>query len=225
MPFRFSSARIAVCAILAFPVTAPCQGSDISIGIRAGTTGVGAQVAKLVNDHVAVRAQGNYLSYKTTQKQDDVSFDFHLKLKSFAGLIDLFPGKRGSFHFTGGIMTSPAEVTGTGKPTGGGYEINHHTYTSAEVGTLTGNVKWPGAAPYAGLGFGTPANHGGGLSFVLDLGAVIAKPKATLTATGTKANDPTFQSDLNSLRDTVQRNIDKYAKVFPVLQLGIVYRF
>jgi hypothetical protein len=199
------------------------HSADASIGVRFGTLGVGGEVAKLVTSHLGLRVGANFLNYSTSRTESDISFDAKLKMKGMSALVDLFPGSRGSFHLTGGIMTNPVEITATGVPSGTGtYEINGTTYTAAQVGTLTGSGKWPKTSPYAGFGFGTPAASKGGLKFVFDLGAVISKPTITLSASN---QDPTLQANVAAQQAKTQKDVEKYAKVYPVLSFGLVYRF
>lgn len=202
--------------------SAPARHTDLGIGLRVGTPGFGLEVAKLVSSHLAARVGVNYFKLSTSKTQSDISYDATLKLQGVSAVLDLYPGRRGSFHFTGGLMTNPARVTATGQPTGGTFKINGNTYTSAQVGTLTGIGKFPGVAPYLGLGFGTPARKAR-LAFLFDLGAAIGKAKITLNATGATSN-PQLASDLRAQQDTTQRDIDKYAKVYPVLSFGLAYR-
>ncbi len=217
-------AGLLLCAPLSAQTrTVSHHGADASIGVRFGTLGLGGEVAKLINPHIGLRVGANFLSHSITRTESDITFDATLKLKGVSGLVDLFPGSRGSFHLTGGIMTNPMEITAVGVPTSGGsYTINNVDYTAAQVGTLTASGKWPKTSPYAGFGFGSPASNGGGLKFVFDLGAVIAKPTILLAATGTA---PGLQANVAAQQVKTQADVEKYAKVYPVISFGLVYRF
>jgi len=198
--------------------------SDAAIGLTLGTPGIGLQASKLLTPHVGLRVGANYFKLSRTQSKSDISYDASLKLQGVSALIDLYPGARGSFHLSGGIMTDPLKVTGTGQPGAGGtFTINNDTYTSAEVGTLGLVAKYPSTSPYAGFGIGTPARGHSALGFTFDLGAAIGKPKVALTATGA-ASDPALAADLKAQQDKTQKDVQKL-KVFPVLQLGLGYRF
>jgi len=199
--------------------------ANAAVALRAGTPGIGGDLSLLLFSHAALRVSGAFYQLNTTRTQNDITFNATLKLHSFAGLLDLYPRARGSFHFTVGGVTDPAELDGTGRPSGSTFKINGTTYPSSVVGTLTGVVKFPSAAPYVGLGFGTPAHrHGVGVYFLFDLGAVIAQPTVSLTATGSAMN-PALGANLQAQVDTTQRDIDNYVKVYPVLSLGIGVRF
>lgn len=220
MRARFLAALAAIlpCATL----HAQQHGADLSIGVRAGTLGIGAEINKLLTGHIGVRASINTFSASTTQTQSDVNFDANLKLKAFTGLLDLYPGNRGSFHVTGGIITNPITVDATGVPTGGSYTLDGTTYSAAQVGTLSGHGEFPKTSAYAGLGFGTPAARQFGLKFVFDVGAAIGKPTITLAST---SSDPNVQNSVAAQQVKTQNDVDKYAKVYPVVSLGLVARF
>ncbi|MEP6571739.1 MAG: hypothetical protein ABJD11_03555 [Gemmatimonadota bacterium] len=195
--------------------------SDAAVGIRFGTLGLGLELGKLLMDHVSARVGFNFGSLNNTGKQQSgITYDVHLKLKAVEALVDFYPAKRGVMHFTAGLLTNPLTINGDGQPNGSGtFTINNHTYTAAQVGTLTAIGKYPSVSPYLGLGFGTPADRGGRIKFLFDLGVGIGKPKLSLTSTGA-ASDPTLQADLDVQRDKTQKNLDK-VPVYPVISLGL----
>ncbi len=195
------------------------HGSDMSIGVRAGTLGIGPEISKLVTSHVGLRVGINFFSESHTFNQSNANVDATLKLKAFTGLLDLYPGARGSFHLSAGVITNPVTVTGSGTPSGN-ITINNTQYTPGQVGTMTLTGEWPSASPYVGLGFGTPAASHAALHLVFDIGAAIGKPNITLTSTGAASN-ATLQSDLAAQVSTIQNKVP----VYPVVALGLVVRF
>lgn len=204
---------------------AAAHHSDASIAVRVSTTGFGGEVAKQLTGHLAARIGGSGYSLNTNKSQSDISYDASLKLHSFSALINLSPSTRGSFHLATGFVTNPMTIAATGVPAPGGtFKINGTTYTTSQVGTLTLEGKFPGMRPYLGFGFGTPANTGAGLAPLLDFGAFLGKPTITLTATGAASN-PQLAADLMAQETTTQHSVRKYLKVYPILSLGLGYRF
>ncbi len=200
------------------------RSSDAAIGVRAGLLGIGGEVSKLLTSHVGVRVGVNTFSATLNAKeQSNITYNGKVKLQSFTALLDLYPSPRGSFHLTGGLITRPLKVTLTGVPTGGTFDINSHPYTAAAVGTLTGTGEYGSAMPYVGIGVGTAASKHGGLAFVFDLGTAIGKPTISLTASGA-ANNAQLQSDLAAQIASTQKDLDK-VPVYPVLSIGLMYRF
>ncbi len=129
--------------------------ADVSVDLSVGTLGVGLQIAKLVTPHVGLRAGASYFSLNRNITQTDVQYDASVKLQSFSGLVDFFPGSRGPFRLTGGVISNQDKVDATGTCSST-IKINGQSYTCSQVGTLSGSVKFPSASPYVGLGFGTP---------------------------------------------------------------------
>jgi hypothetical protein len=210
---------VTVCAIA--PLTAQ---AGFSIGGRAGTLGLGLEAAKLITPNIAVRGALYRYSREFDRQESDVEFTVDLKFDGYTGLVDFFPSGGGSFHLTGGIMSAPAEVDGVGQPTGGTYTFNGVEYTAAEVGTVNGTVRWKKTMPYAGLGWGTPASKRGGLTFLFDLGVGIGKPTIGLTASSAVPGS-TLAEDVEAERQQVQADVNKYLKVYPVVNLGLAIRF
>ncbi len=197
--------------------------SDVSVAVRFGTLGLGLEVGKLLTNHVSARIGANYLSFNTSRTTKGIDYTVAAKLQAVTGLLDLYPASRGSFHFTAGVITDPLKVTATGVPNGSTFTINGHSYTAAQVGTLTGAFKFPSARPYLGLGFGTPARRGGAFGFFFDLGAGLGKPDVTLNATGATAGSA-LDADLQAQIATTRTDVAKL-KFYPVLSFGLAVRF
>lgn len=197
---------------------------DLSVAVRAGTLGYGVEVGKLVTGHLGVRAAAYLLTYHRAQAFDDVQYDANLNLRNASALVDLFPGNRGRFHLTGGIVMGRTELSGTGVPQGGTFDINGQTYASDQVGTLSGAARFPRLRPYAGIGWGSPARNRGRLGFSTDIGVVYGRPSVTFAATGMAA-DPQLRADLEAQRLDAQTQVDRYARFYPVMNWGLTYRF
>lgn len=198
--------------------------ADLSVAVRASTLGFGAELSKLILPNVGVRAGVNTLTRDINRTQQDIRYDVELDFQSVSGLVDFFPSSRGSFHLTGGVISAPADIDGIGQPVGGNFTINGQNYTAAEVGTVTGTVRWPSALPYAGIGWGTPASRRGGLAFLFDLGVGIGTPALNLNATSAVPGS-TLAADVAAEQNRVQDDVDRYFRVYPVVSIGLALRF
>lgn len=198
--------------------------SDFSIGVRAGTLGLGIEASKLITGNIGVRAALHSTSHDFQDSEEGIDYAVDAKFKAITALVDFYLSRRGTFHFTAGLVTAPAEITGTGQPDGDSYTINGTEYTAAEVGTVVGKVVFPDILPYVGLGWGTAAKRGGRLGFVFDLGVAFGTPTLDLTASSAVPGSP-LAEDVEAERLEIQDHLDQYFKVYPVISLGIVIKF
>lgn len=213
-----------VAMVVAVAVCGPAGAAGI--GVRAGTTGVGADVGWSIAPTLAARLGYSGLSYGTDVTSTDVRYDAKLKLSNFSGLLDWSP--LGPFRITAGVMGGDNKLEVTGTPTAGTFTINGTTYNASDVGNLRGTVK-PGnrAAPYLGFGYGNVA--GAGVNFYFDIGVMLqGSPKTALTANcGAALNAAQctqLQNDVAAEQRRLDDKLSKY-KYYPVASIGITIGF
>jgi hypothetical protein len=197
--------------------------SDMSLGLRLGTLGIGVEFSRLLGDNFGFRVGGNYFSLNQTSTKKDITYDATLKLQAFTGLLDWYPASRGTFHVTAGVISNPLTFSGIGKPTGGTITINKVPYTQSQVGTLNASIKYASASPYFGIGFGTPASKAGGFGMLFDIGAAIGKPKVDLSSPNA-GSTPGLQANIDAQKASMQTDANKLP-VWPVISLGFVWKF
>lgn len=199
------------------------QAKDFSTNIKVGTLGVGVEGEYSFNEYLGARVGANYFKYSYDSTKDNINYDFKLGLKTVAALVDLHPFK-GSFRVSTGAFYNGSNLDATAISSAT-YDIGGHTYTGAELGTLTGTADFKKIAPYLGLGWDTSFGKKSGFGFVFDVGAVFqGSLTAKLSANGPIASDPTFQQDLAIEEAKLQDDLDKF-KVYPLVSLGVSYRF
>jgi len=199
------------------------EAVDLAVGARVGTLGVGFDLTSRVTNSLNVRASFHpFPSYTVSSDASDVSYDLKLKMNTLGGLADLHPGG-GGFRVTGGVIFNKNEITATAQPTDT-FDIGDHSYTPAQVGTLTGAIDFKHAAPYLGLGWGNAVSDKK-LGVVFDLGVLFqGSPRVHLGATGSIASNPTFQHDL-ALEETNMQDDLTPVKYYPMISVGITYKF
>jgi hypothetical protein len=201
-------------ALLALP---PAASAQVGVGIRAGTLGLGADVAFALSPNVQVRGGGAIQPWDPTFTISDIEYTVNLP-GTFVNIgIDLFP-IGGGFRIGGGLLYKPEDISISGK-FADNVDIGGRSYTGSEVGTLTGTVSSKATVPYVMIGFGKHASSGIGL--FLDLGASFVGEQAlTLTATSTVTSNPQFIADLESERLDAEDSLNK-VKIYPMVNLGL----
>ena len=204
--------RILAIALVLVPAVAQADGS---IGVRAGTLGLGVELSYPISQRIGVRLNADAYNYSRTYNQGGIDYDGDAKLKTGSLLLDWFPFAN-NFRISAGPVYNGNKL-GLSTPTTS-LTINNNTYTAS----LDGQVDFKKYVPYAGIGYGRPI--GSGLSLTFDLGVVFqGTPTATLngTCTGTCAG---FQNDVKAQEASLNDAIKNF-RYYPVLTLGLAYTF
>jgi hypothetical protein len=203
--------RSAKYALVGLALVAAGSAQAAGIGVRAGTTGVGADVAFGIAPTLAAR-----LGYSAGTVDHDVTTNitYHgkLKLSNVNALLDWSP--LGPFRITGGFIFNDNKFDVQTDPVNGA--------------TISGTVKpEKSAAPYLGIGYGNVA--GAGVNFYADLGIMFqGSPQASLTANCGPSTTPAQCSALQGQVAAQQQQLQdelKNAKYYPVLNIGITIGF
>jgi hypothetical protein len=202
--------------------------ADVGVLLKGGTLGAGLDISKGISESLALRLQANALDYDRDITDTDVDYNSDLKLRSAGLLLDWHPFS-GVFRVSAGAFWNGNEATATGRPTNGTYVINGQTYTSAQIGSLNGQIDFSEVAPYFGIGFGSAPKAGRGMTFSFDLGVFYqGEPNVGLTAVcgvGVPAGTCTqIQNDVAAEQASLQEEVSDY-KFYPVVSFGIGYRF
>ncbi len=216
------STRLAFLTSLLLAAAPPLAAQrELSLGAALGTTGPAISVA-VRGTRFGLRAGTSFASWSYKQKLSGSSFEAELAFKDRQVVADFFPWS-GSFHLSGGVAGPPVRLQGTGRETLNHYYIiNGVSWPASQVGDLLVDIKWPNLSPYLGLGW-SGGLGGERTKITADIGATIGTPKVTLAATKA-ASGSALESDVNAQRDRIQHDVNKWAKVYPVVALGIVIR-
>jgi hypothetical protein len=197
------------------------------VGIRAGTTGIGGDVAFELVPTLSARFGYSYLAFSTTVESTDVKYDAKPKLSNGNLFLDFAP-LGPLFRITGGVILNSNKVDVNAQATNGTFTLGGTTYPAGAIASLDGTVKsGNAAAPY--LGIGTGRVSGAGVNFYADLGIMFqGTPKATLTATCAPAAPAALCSQIqaSTVREAadLQDNIRNF-KYFPVASIGVTIGF
>lgn len=222
--------------------------SHMGIGVGFSSLGIGGQFAYKVFNRANVRVGFNFLSVSRSFVDSGITYNGDLRLQSFQATFDYFflgplHISAGALLYDGNHMTATVAV-----PTGQNFTLGSQKYLSqnpslAGNGTLNFGSGASKVAPLISLGVG---NLVGRHHFSVDSEIGIAyqgQPSVGLslsgnvcpTANGTTCNGPTVNAATDStVKANViqqQNNINndiisfKYARFYPILSLGVGWRF
>lgn len=202
--------NIARAASFAILLAAAGSAHAFGIGVRAGTTGVGADVAWQLAPTLSARLGYSGLTWNRDVDTDRVNYDGKLKLSNFNTFLDFSP--LGPFRLTGGFIFNNNRYDLRGDLAGG---------------SVTGEVKsGRSAAPYLGIGYGNVS--GAGINLYFDLGIMFqGSPRATLNANCGSLSAGACASLQNEARAEEARLRDelKRFKYYPVANIGLTIGF
>jgi hypothetical protein len=213
--------------VVAGTLAAAGSADAAGVGVRAGTMGIGADVAWGIAPTLSARLGYSTLSWNRNVSTDGVRYDGKLKLSNFSGLLDFSPIP-GPFRITGGLVYNDNKYDMRGEPPGGTYSISGRSYSASDIGSLNGTVKSGRSfAPYLGVGYGNVA--GLGVNFYADLGIIFqGSPRASLSAScgaslsaGACAQ---LQSDVAAERARLEDKLKSF-RYYPVLNVGLTIGF
>jgi hypothetical protein len=225
------AAAIFVLAFAGGPALSAAADSDVAMSVRAGTAGVGLDLDLGLSPSIGIRIGFSGFNIDHSIDTSDVNYDGRLKLRTVTGLLDWYV-LRGSFHLTAGIAGNGTRLDVVGRPSQGSYTVNGTTYSSSQLGSLSGELKFGNSvSPYLGFGWGNSAGEGGHLHVLFDVGAIYGgTPSVSLTAQCGPAAPPgsalcdQIQGSVASERQKL-RDKASLLQWYPVVSLGIAVRF
>ena len=228
-PLRAAAA--VVLAALGAPGLAAAATPDFAVAVRAGTPGVGLDLDLGVSPYWGLRVGFAGFNIDHSLSTTDVDYDGRLKLRTVTGLLDWYVFG-GGFHLTAGVAGNATKLDVAGRPSQGSYTINGVTYSSTQLGSLSGQLKFGNSvSPYLGLGWGNPAGEDGRVHFLFDVGAIYGgTPSVSLSAQCGPAAPPgsplcnQIQSDASAEEQSLRRKAD-FLRWYPVVSLGVGIRF
>lgn len=201
--------KVVLAALLAAAASAAQAGG---VGLRAGTTGLGADYGFDIAPTLGGRVGISAMTVNTHLDTNDVRYDAKAKVLTGSLLLDWSP--LGPFRISGGFMPNNNKIDLNGQPNSG-------NATFPPGSSLTGQVKPERSfAPYLGVGYGNVWTKG--VNFYFDLGVMFqGTPEVSLSANCTPSAACTAaQAQVEAERQRVQDKVDKY-KYYPVANIGL----
>ena len=200
---------------------AQAEDSNLGIGIKAGTLGLGLEARWHALPIVDFRLGANSYELDADDSYSGIDYEGTLDLETYY-LTANFNFPVSPFRITAGVFSNGNELNMT-SAVAGDFMIGGDPYTAAQVGTLTTNTSFNSTAPYLGIGLDFELFGKAGLNF--DLGVLWQdEPLVTLEANGLLANDPDFQASLAAEQQDLTDDLSNF-KAYPVISLAFVYNF
>ena len=217
--------------VLAAAALLATGAANAQVGATAdvGSTGVGFHVVVPMETYLNGRFGVNYFKHDFSKTSGLVDYDIKGKLQTYDILFDWYLTEGSNFHLTGGVVYNGNKFNAKAKPNGaGGFTLNGHAYTAADVGLLTGRIDFRKAAPYLGIGWGNAAAQAGGWNVTTDLGVFYqGSPNVQLAVSGCTASSAIcnkLAQDVEAARQKLGDDTSSF-KIYPVARVSIGYRF
>lgn len=217
-------ARSTALVVLMLVFTPALAWSDVFIGPRIGTLGVGGEVGVTFTDFVKLRGVVQGFAMNLDDKDvGGVEYDFGMDLLTAGAILDFHPlgisPIGGSFRVSAGVFYNGNSFDLTSRPSSA-VNIGGTSYTPDQIGELKADVEFNPIAPYVGLGWGTSP----GLlpiDFTVDLGVLYqGSPSVDLSS----SRDQISAADLKREERDMEDDLSSWTW-YPVIMLGVAFTF
>jgi hypothetical protein len=207
-------------AVLALPASALAEGH--AIGLKVGAFGLGAEYTHEFTERIAVRGALYGSEAGFDGEESGIAYEFNVVWDSFAAGVDFHPLKS-PLRLSLGLLRNDNALELTSQLTGN-TEVGDTTYTPAEVGSITGTMRFDDTATFAGLGWDWSRDKRMfGMS--LDIGVVDQGDAVVgLRGNGTLLGDPAFEQDIAAEERELEDSGSDLSLV-PYLTVGFQFRF
>jgi hypothetical protein len=199
--------------------------SQFALGVKAGTVGVGGDFSFGVTPRIALRLGASTIPIKPEGTYSDVTYRVEADGPLLTAHADLYLLR--NLRLMGGVFVVPNETTITAIYDGT-VNIGGQSYSGADLGELLGQVTSRSLSPFVGIGLGKTV--GSRIALALDIGAAFTgEPTLALGANGpcTQIEQCNQQLQANLGREAAEilDEFDRYAKIIPVINLGLHFGF
>lgn len=215
---KIRSGLLALALLAASSLPDDANAQALGVAARGGTLGLGAEAALPLGSRVVLRGGIGLLPFEVEGELDGIDLTLSLPDRWSNVGLDLYLND--VMRVGGGFLFKSEDVTLRATPVSP-QELGGRTFTSDEIGTLTGVLESENRAPYLLVGFGKHTASGIGLS--LDLGVAFMKDtRVSLDSEGgTLSDDSTLREHLDAEARRFEDDLPRYMEIWPVLSLGL----
>jgi len=210
-------------------------GYEPTVSARVGTLGIGPEVSvRIPHSHWGFRGNMNFFTYNDSsiyrhrftdsnpRTGYDLDAEFGGSFRFFNGGLttDFYPLGTG-FRLSLGVYGVGNRVTANATPNGAA-RIGRTVYNVQDAGRVALKILPNQVAPY--VGFGYAGRIVSNIVFSVDAGILAeGDPRVSMTTEGPAAALPSFTQNVEKERRRIAHDIN--VPVYPVLELGLGYRF
>ena len=228
------------------PLVAPAfqPFSAVAVSVKLGTTGVGVDVATPLARRLGLRSGASFFSYNTSLTTDGLNITGGLHLQGASTSLDIYPFKN-SFRISPGLTYTNKNRMNANLSVPGGQSFSlgdGGNYTSDPSNPIQGTASFVfgnSLAPRLTMGFESlRPNHGGRVSFPLDIGVqYTAAPVVKLAISGNSCgsqsqSDGSMDSGCGAVDQTnvaqeqseLQQDL-KPLRFYPLVSFGVTVKF
>lgn len=217
--------RLILPALAAFALSAgAASAQNVAVGTNVGTTGVGFEAQLKMGPVFVLRANVEQLDHDIDESYDGIDYSGAFAFDTVGGFVDMHPFGN-AFLISGGAYLGDRDISLGATPTVP-VEIGGTIYSPSQVGTLSGTIKLQDVAPFVGIGWDDTFTRQGPWGFRAIAGVAFSDtPEVALDSTGgSLSNNATFRDRLDDEAREIEKDVEGYG-LFPVVQLGLNYRF
>ncbi|MGC1686602.1 MAG: hypothetical protein WA734_13340 [Candidatus Acidiferrales bacterium] len=209
----------------------------LGVGVSVSPLGIDIEAAEPLSPTMNVRAGFNTFGHSDTVQINGITYNAQLNLHSVEALVDWYPRPR--FHLSPGLLLYNDNQLAAQASVPGGqiFTLSGVSYMSMPTDPVSGTAKLDffKLSPMILAGFGNLApRNGKHFSFRFEFGGVYqGTPHVQLNLAGGDCNpdgtncntismNPTVQSALQSIRQTIRRDASHYG-LFPIIKIGIAF--
>ena len=212
----------------------------VTFDINVGTQGLGLSLGYEFNQYIKMRLRGAYLSYVYEDTWSDVDGEFDFDGNN-AGIIFDYHPFGGEFHLSAGLNFSNFKFKAKGSMQhnrdGASYKFgDYHFVVKGNSASVEAMYDWNNFQPYLGIGWSTDGDGDRSFYVTFDMGVnIIGKGNFSINSTGGldvyKRGEYLGDATKMIIEDAIREEGKDYFEiadnivVYPVIQLGLGYRF
>lgn len=214
----------ALAAAAAFALPAAAQDGPVAIGAGVGTTGLNVEAQARLTSRIVLRGTYETLSFERDQEVDDIDYSGEIESDVFGGYVQFHPTE-GPFFLTAGVLVGERALGLDAEPTTA-VTVGDVTFTPDEIGRLEGDADFGDTAPVLGLGWDNTFARESRWGWRVMAGVAMGQePDVTLASVGGTLSDTAeVQAELREEEARLEEDAD-VLRYYPVLQVGLTYRF